>query len=127
MNLEEIFQNVVALSVGALGLSFVIQKFLNNWKESSVDNSLRTTMHKELKRMSEQNLSLIEEVAKLHTDIIGLYNVISKLTIENENLKQEVSSLMETNEKLSKEINTLDGAVGALQEMLNMEMPDAED
>lgn len=82
---------IIALAV--IVIVFGIKKLTKDWNLSNTGDSVIQLMHKELHRMSSQNVLLGDELNKLQQEIIQLNAQVRQLCIENGKLQQEVIAL----------------------------------
>lgn len=95
MNIEnqDFLQTISLLSVALIALVMGIQKLIRDWRTTKAESDIISMMHKEIERMSGQNITLSTTLGKLQEEIIELNKQISKLNIENNKLQEEISIL----------------------------------
>jgi len=95
MNIEDqdFLQTISLLSVALIALVIGIQKLIRDWRTTKAESDIISMMHKEIERMSGQNITLSTTLGKLQEEIIELNKQISKLNIENNKLQEEISIL----------------------------------
>lgn len=86
-------QTISLLSVALIALVIGVQKLVRDWRTTNAESDIISIMHKEIERMSGQNITLSTTLGKLQEEIIELNKQISKLNIENNRLQEEISVL----------------------------------
>lgn len=86
-------QTISLLSVALIALVIGLQKLVRDWRTTNAESDIISIMHKEIERMSSQNITLSTTLGKLQEEIIELNKQISKLNIENNKLQEEISVL----------------------------------
>lgn len=86
-------QTISLLSVALIALVIGVQKLVRDWRTTNAESDIISIMHKEIERMSSQNITLSTTLGKLQEEIIELNKQISKLNIENNRLQEEISVL----------------------------------
>jgi septal ring factor EnvC (AmiA/AmiB activator) len=86
-------QTISLLSVALIALVIGVQKLVRDWRTTNAESDIISIMHKEIERMSSQNITLSTTLGKLQEEIIELNKQISKLNIENNKLQEEISVL----------------------------------
>jgi uncharacterized protein YlxW (UPF0749 family) len=105
MDFDSLPQNISAIVVALVGLSFGVQQLVKRWNTTSAENSVLTLLHTELERMAVQNKLLSSYVNALQHEAIKINSELGKLQIENQKLHAEVICLTQEIISLQKALN----------------------
>jgi peptidoglycan hydrolase CwlO-like protein len=106
INPNSFLQVLTVLGLAIIAVVVGYKKIFKDWKIDSTETSIITIMHKELERMSLQNIALSNEIGKLHQQIITLNKQLQDLSIENQRLQAEIIALTNKVSELKASMST---------------------
>lgn len=93
LNIEYLTQILGILSTIIVVTVVGYKKISKGWQVDTAEASILDLMHKELERMCNLNITLSEEVTKLHLQVLNLSKQLQDLSTENQHLHKELALL----------------------------------